>query len=85
MLNTELLIEVLCVQLRKEGRAWTGEMLGGLTCPSQMQKEDNAALKQRVYTALGTELLYRLERHVEVDPDLVAQFDLLSHSVKGDL
>ncbi|TXH54498.1 MAG: hypothetical protein E6Q97_10735 [Desulfurellales bacterium] len=74
-------VEVLCVHLRKEGRVWTGEMLGGLTCPSQMQKEDNADLKQRVYTALGTELLYRLIRHAEVDPDLVAQFDLLGRDL----
>lgn len=74
-------VEVLCVHLRKEGRVWTGEMLGGLTCPSQMQKEDNAALKQRVFTALGTELLYRLVRHAEVDPDLVAQFDLLGRDL----
>lgn len=78
---TKSAVEVLCVQLRKEGRAWTGEMLGGLTCPSQMQKEDNAALKQRVFTALGTELLYRLERHHDLKPDLVAQFDLLGRDL----
>ena len=67
-------VEVLCVHLRKEGRVWTGEMLGGLTCPSQMQKEDNAALKQRVFTALGERLEYDLRRGDPVDPNLIAQY-----------
>lgn len=84
---TKSAVEVLCVQLRKEGRAWTGEMLGGLTCPSQMQKEDNAALKQRVFTALGERLVRGLslpDGDLSGVAEAIAQFDLLSHSVKGD-
>ena len=44
-------------------------------------KPDNAALKQQVFTALGAELLYRLERHQDVDPGYLAQFDLLGRDL----
>lgn len=48
--------------------------------PASSAGADNAALKQRVYTALGR-LLYRLERHHDLKPDLVAQFDLLGRDL----
>lgn len=79
--GTRSAVEALCVQLRREGRVWTGESLGGLTCPAKLQREDNAALKQQVFTHLGKLILEQEHIAIHGFAELVQQFDLLGRDL----